>query len=126
VGNGNDIAAQAPTGHIITAIGSFDNATTGVTGETGQVNGQGGQVANAYSLQLNSDPFVSTAICAGANNPSICRGWEQFIYESDGTAAKVPPLFSTGFSGTTKLLARQGGSGQYPSAESTGNGASGS
>ncbi len=87
VGNGNDIAAQAPSGHISTAIGSFDSTTTGVTGEKGQVNGQGAQVQDAYSLQVNTDPFASPAICAGANNPSICRGWEQFIYESDGTAA---------------------------------------
>ncbi len=93
VGNGNDISAQAPSGHIITAIGSFDNTTTGVTGEAGQINGVGAQVTNAYSLQVNTDPFVSPAICGGANNPAICRGWEQFVYESDGNS----PAYSAAF-----------------------------
>ncbi len=78
VGNGNDISAQAPTGHISTAYGTFDPGTN-VTSESGQVGGGGSPVANAYTLQLNTDTFSSSA-CAGAANPSICRGWEQFIY----------------------------------------------
>src|SRR5262249_13680947 len=55
VGNGNDISAQAPTGLITTAIGSFDSVT-GVTSESGQINNTGPAVANAYSLQLNTNP----------------------------------------------------------------------
>jgi len=88
-GNGNDISAQAPSGFISFAQGSFDSVT-GVVSETGQVGGVGGQVANAYSLQLNTDFFHSTA-CAGTGNVAQCRGWEQFIYATDG---------SSGFSGT--------------------------
>ena len=87
IGNGADVSAQAPSGFISTAIGSFD-AGTNVTGEAGQVGGAGGQVANAYSLQLNTNFFTSSD-CAGSPNPS-CKGWEQFVYENDGAS----PAFS--------------------------------
>jgi hypothetical protein len=84
VGNGNDISAQAPSGFISMAIGSFDSVT-GVTSETGQINGTGPQIANAYSLQLNTNFFSSTA-CSGAAVPAACLGWEQFIFANDGTS----------------------------------------
>ena len=56
---------------------------TGVTSESGPINNQGPSVANAYSLQLNTDFFRSSA-CAGSPNPG-CRGWEQFVFDNDGS-----------------------------------------
>ncbi len=79
VGNGNNVSAQAPTGTISTGIGSFDSVT-GVTSESGQVGGAGPAVANAYSLQLNTNFFPSTV----AGSPMGCQGWEQFVYQNDG------------------------------------------
>jgi hypothetical protein len=87
VGNGNDISAQAPTGLITTAIGSFDSVT-GVTSESGQINATGPAVANAYSLQLNTNPFASTTACSGSPNAG-CQGWQQFVYANDGTQGFV-------------------------------------
>jgi hypothetical protein len=81
VGNGNDIVAQV-TGHISEAIGSFDSVS-GVTTEAGQVGGTGPQVANTFSLQLNSNFFTTTSCTGGASN---CFGWQQFIYSNAGTA----------------------------------------
>jgi hypothetical protein len=79
VGNGNNLCAQAPTGLISSATGSFDSVT-GVTSESGQVNGTGPAVANAYSLQLNTNRFPSTV----AGSPAGCQGWEQFVFQNDG------------------------------------------
>jgi hypothetical protein len=61
------------------AEGSFDSVT-GVTSETGQERGSGGQVANTYTLQLNTNRF-STSVCSGSPNLG-CRGWQQFVYSS--------------------------------------------
>jgi hypothetical protein len=79
VGNGNNICAQAPTGHISSSTGFFENVT-GVTSLTGQVGGTGPAVANAYSIQLNTNFFPSTV----AGSPAGCRGWEQFVFQNDG------------------------------------------
>ena len=81
VGNGNDISAQAPTGFISTATGSFDSVT-GVTSESGQINNTGPAVANAYTLQLNTNFFPSTV----AGSPAGSQGWEQFVFANDGTS----------------------------------------
>lgn len=40
--------------------------------------------SNTYSLQLNSSPFT-TSVCSGAENPSSCQGWQQFVFESTGS-----------------------------------------
>lgn len=84
VGNGNDISAQAPTGVISTAIGSF-NSVTGVTSvESQYFNSMGvliNTIAGAYSLQLNANFFNGSTICA---TPSSGCFWVQFIYENDG------------------------------------------
>jgi hypothetical protein len=69
VGNGTDYAARV-TGLMSSATGSFDSVS-GVTSETGQVNGSGPQVANTFSLQLNTNQFT-TSMCSGALNPTIC------------------------------------------------------
>jgi hypothetical protein len=82
VGGSNDFAARV-TGVMSAAEGSFDSVT-GVTSETGQVGGTGGQVANTYSLQLNTD-FFTTSVCGGSPNTG-CRGWQQFVYSSSSQA----------------------------------------
>lgn len=79
VGNGNDYSAEVSSGLINSVTGSFDSVSAGAT-ETGQQNGGGPQVANTFSLQINSKPFTTTA-CAGSPNPG-CRGWQQFIYST--------------------------------------------
>ena len=88
VGNGDDVAAQAPTGHISSATGSFDGVT-GVTSESGLNGGTGSPVANSYSLQLNTDFFPSTV----AGSPAGCQGWEQFLYSNSGTAGNSGRAF---------------------------------
>jgi hypothetical protein len=84
VGNGNDVVAQAPIGLISSATGSFDSVT-GVTSESGQINNTGPAVANAYTIQLNTNFFASTV----AGSPATCQGWEQFVFLNDGTSGWV-------------------------------------
>lgn len=83
VGNGDDISARVPSGFISTAIGSFDSVV-GVTSESGPIGNTGPSIANAYTLQLNTNFFASTA-CAGSPNPS-CLGWQQFVFANNGTS----------------------------------------
>ena len=85
-GKGNDIAAQAPTGFISTAIGSFDTVSN-VTSESGPIANTGPPIANAYMLQLNTNFFTSTA-CSASPNPD-CRGWQQFVFENTGTFGRA-------------------------------------
>ncbi len=86
VGNTNDISAGAPTGLISSATGSFDTVG-GVTSETGLVGNSGTPVANAYSLQVNTNQFNSTS-CNGSPNVG-CKAWEQFVYLTDGTSGSL-------------------------------------
>lgn len=65
VGNGTDYSASV-TGTLSSAVGSFP-VVSGLSS------------ANAYSLQVNSQFFVSS-LCSGAAVPSVCRGWQQFVY----------------------------------------------
>lgn len=74
VGRGTGFSAEV-TGHISESEGSFDSVT-GVTSESSS-NG----TANAYSLQLNTEPFT-TQTCNGSPDPGKCFGWEQFVYSS--------------------------------------------
>lgn len=85
VGNSNDVAAQAPSGHITQAIGHFENVTN-VTSESGPIANAGPSIANTYTLQINSDFFTGSAACAGSPNPN-CQGWEQWIFWNTGTSA---------------------------------------
>jgi hypothetical protein len=78
-GNGNNVSAQAPMGLMTSANGSFDSLT-GVTSVSGQVNGAGPAVANAYTLQLNTNRFSNPI----ANSPTGCEGWQQFVLQNDG------------------------------------------
>jgi hypothetical protein len=83
VGNTNDVSAQVPSGFIGTAIGSFDSVS-GVTSESGPIANTGPAVANAYSLQINTNFFTST-VCSASPNLN-CRGWQQFVYANSGSA----------------------------------------
>jgi hypothetical protein len=74
VGNGNDHAAETGT-PISTAVGSFPS----IKGLRWEKNGR---ASNAYSLQLNSSYFVSP-VCQGAQNPSECRAFMQFVYSEN-------------------------------------------
>jgi hypothetical protein len=78
----NDYSAYVP-GLITQVYGSFTNVSSGIS-EQGQVGGKGSQVANAFSLQLNTQTF-DTSACDGTGNsngigPNGCQGWEQFVY----------------------------------------------
>jgi len=82
VGDGNDYSAQV-TGLISQATGTFQNVSSGIT-EKGQNGGSGSQVANAFSLQLNSQFFSSSPACARSGDPSGCLAWQQFVYTYGG------------------------------------------
>jgi hypothetical protein len=74
-GGGNADSSSAVSGTISWAEGSFPRVS-GVTSESAD------GIANAYSLQLNTNTF-STSACSGATLPN-CVGWEQFVYEGGG------------------------------------------
>ncbi len=74
VGDGMDFYNEV-TGDAASAEGSFDSVT-GVLTESGA------GIANAYSLQLNTESFSGTATCSGAANPASCQGWEQFVFSN--------------------------------------------
>ena len=84
VGNNNDVSAKAPFGFISSATGSFDTVS-GVTSESGPIANSGPSVANAYTLQLNTN-FMS--VCSGSPNPG-CRAWEQFVYENNPSVSRI-------------------------------------
>lgn len=77
VGNGTEFSAQAASGYISQAEGSFDSVT-GVTSEIMDLNGK--QSPNVFSLQLNTE-LVSTDACNGVIG---CTGWQQFIFSNSG------------------------------------------
>ncbi len=79
VGDGNDYSAVV-SGTISQATGSFNDVSPGIT-ETGQIDDKGSQVANAFTLQLNSE-FFSSPACSQSSDPANCLGWQQFIYET--------------------------------------------
>jgi len=79
VGSAVDFSAVV-AGHIASATGSFD--AVNVTSE----NNSGSP--DTYSLQLNSEYFVSPA-CAGSANPNVCKGWQQFIYSTTLASAFI-------------------------------------
>jgi hypothetical protein len=82
VGNGTDFSAEAAS-PISWATGFF-SSVTGVTNESGNVNGNPPAAANTFSLQLNTKPFA-TSLCSGSPNAG-CEGWQQFVYSNSGFA----------------------------------------
>ena len=74
-GGGNTDFTVEVTGNISEAIGVFPS----VTGVVSEANSNG--APNAYSLQLNTQPF-ETNTCAGSQPVvgAVCQGWQQFVY----------------------------------------------
>jgi len=85
IGNGADYSAKVASGSISTATGSFPYVSPGST-ETGEQDGTGPQVANTFSLQLNTEFFSGSPACAGAADPADCLAWQQFVYSSTSDA----------------------------------------
>ena len=87
VGNNNDASAQAPSGFISTAIGSFESLTN-VTSLSGPIGNTGPSIANAYTLQINTN-FFSNSVCSGAAVPANCSAWEQFVFENNNVSHRA-------------------------------------
>jgi hypothetical protein len=81
VGNGHDYSARV-SGLVSQATGTFRNVSPKIT-EKGKVNNQGSKIANAFTLQPNTQ-FFSTPKCSGSSDPANCRGWQQFVYALGG------------------------------------------
>ena len=84
-GGSNDFAAN-PTGHISAVEGTFPSISGGLT-ESGPIGNSGANIANTYTLQINTNQFTSSA-CAGSPNPD-CKGWEQFVYENNNVSHRA-------------------------------------
>lgn len=84
-GGSNDFAAN-PTGTISAVEGTFPSISAGLT-ESGPIANSGSNIANTYTLQINTNQFTSSA-CAGSPNPD-CKGWEQFVYENNNVSHRA-------------------------------------
>ena len=71
VGNTIDDTAYASSGLLSSAEGYFATVSNLSS-------------ASAYSMQVNTNTF-STSACSGAANPSACSGWQQFVFQSSGS-----------------------------------------
>jgi hypothetical protein len=96
VGNGTDFAAQAASGYISRAEGSFDSVTSLKSACSVQCPNlkcptnptcTSSDVKNDFSLQINSNTF-STSACKGHAN---CAGWEQFFFTNRACAESPFP-----------------------------------
>lgn len=85
-GGTNDFSARvADSAQPITAAtGSFPEVI-GVTSETGLIRDTGPSVADEYTLQLNSRPWIGP-LCIGH---SLCRTWQQFVFNNNNAAGSV-------------------------------------
>jgi hypothetical protein len=82
VGDGTDYSAVV-SGLISKATGTFTNVSSNIS-EKGDVGGSGSQVANSFSLQLNSQFFSGSPACSRSSDPSGCQAWQQFAYTYNG------------------------------------------
>jgi hypothetical protein len=94
VGSGTAFSALVSDSTVKYAGGAFP-AVAGVTSETGTRFGANctnpvANVANVFSLQLNTNLFTTSA-CNGGN-PG-CQGWQQFVYAQSGTGTGTGTAF---------------------------------
>ena len=91
VGNGVDYSAQV-SGTISKATGTFKDVSSDIS-EKGQVDATGAKIANAFSLQLNTEFFSGSPACSGSSDPSDCLAWQQFVYAYDGCTGGANCIF---------------------------------
>ncbi len=87
VGNGVDYSAQV-SGLISKATATFHDVSANIT-EKGKVGNVGSEVANAFTLQLNTQFFSGSPACSGSADPAKCLAWQQFVYGKFGGAGQV-------------------------------------
>jgi hypothetical protein len=87
VGNGEDYSAEV-SGLITSAIGSIPSVSAGAS-EEGIDPYTGTSEPNTFTLQLNSNFFASSPMCAGHGLPSACQGWQQFVYSDSPQESEV-------------------------------------
>jgi Bacterial Ig-like domain (group 3) len=91
-GGATDFSAET-SGVISTAEGSFNSVTSGITEASGPAGGTSGTQTNTFGLQLNTSYFtnsLTTMLCKNAGDPSVCQGWEQFVFQNN----QPPPYCS--------------------------------
>ena len=91
VGNGADYSAQV-SGTISKATGTFKDVSPRIS-EKGQVDATGSKIANAFSLQLNTEFFTGSPACSGSSDPSGCQAWQQFVYAYKACSAGASCIF---------------------------------
>jgi hypothetical protein len=70
----------------------FKDVSSDIT-EKGQVDATGSKIANAFSLQLNTEFFSGSPACSGSSDPSNCLAWQQFVYAYDGCTGGASCIF---------------------------------
>ena len=98
VGNASDYAAQVSAQGSLTLVeGSFP-VVAGAASET-DMNPQFGCPtvgSDSFSFQINANTFQNSktrSLCAGAQNPNDCLGWQQFIYKNSPSSSGVTTIF---------------------------------
>ena len=91
VGDGHDYSAQV-SGTITKATGTFKDVSSNIS-EKGQVNATGPKIANAFTLQINSEFFSGSPACSGSSDPSDCQAWQQIVYAYQGCGASTNCIF---------------------------------
>ncbi|MBL8288128.1 MAG: VWD domain-containing protein [Rubrivivax sp.] len=82
IGGANHVVARS-SGTVRSATGSFENVTPANLTASGPL-ATGGTAPDAFSLQINAQPFVpvssdATIAACGTTKPA-CSAWQQFIY----------------------------------------------
>jgi hypothetical protein len=99
--SGTSAGVGSTNGDILVAAGAINEAegtflSVATTGESDSVAG-----AESYSLQLNANTFYTTRCEAAPAGASSCYGWQQFVYDSDGTLSIQYWLLDWGPKGAT-------------------------
>jgi hypothetical protein len=91
VGNGVDYSAKV-SGTISKATGTFTDVSSNIS-EKGQIDATGSKIANAFSLQLNTEFFSGSPACAKSSDPSNCLAWQQFVYAYGACSGGINCIF---------------------------------
>jgi len=73
-------------------------------------------VGGAFTLQLNTNTFASTKACSSGSTRSMCKGWQQFVFDNNAAQAYIQYWLEN--YGTTGTACPTGWS-SYPSPSSS-------